>query len=408
MIIAALCTDRRALVGGGLAWLLSALAADAQGAPLTAEKLKRLIQRALAEPDTTPFSRPHIIGFTEDSLTTRSLEFINKTTSDRHGFMVVIHYFDIDACALTWSDRARRLCSLPRTAPRLMLDFAARIVCSDCTGLKSMAVTPLRRDETPPSGSGLAARLAIRADKHRGPTAGLAPGFVQGNLAILPQRLAADFLRFCQLNPKSCPLIGMSAPGDWRVPALAEDLDIRTDLPRYRVWRNGELAAEPADVREFWRDDLVSFVIGCSFSFEEALTADGIELRHITQRCNVPMYRTSIATAEAGPFHGPMVVSMRPMTPANAIRAIQITTRFPAVHGAPVHVGKPELIGIKDIAKPDYGDAVDVRDDELPVFWACGVTPQSVIATVKPEFCITHYPGSMLVTDRKNTEFAIM
>ena len=266
----------------------------------------------------------------------------------------------------------------------------------------------MRRDETPPPGSGLAARLAIRADKHRGPTSGLAPGFVQGNLAILPQQLAADFLRFCQLNPKSCPLIGMSAPGDWRVPALAEDLDIRTDLPRYRVWRHGELIAEPTDIRDVWRDDLVSFVIGCSFSFEEALVSDGIELRHITRGCNVPMYRTSIATAQVGPFHGPMVVSMRPMAPANAIRAIQITTRFPAVHGAPVHVGKPELIGINDIMKPDYGDPVPVRDDELPVFWACGVTPQSVIATVKPEFCITHYPGSMLVTDRKNTEFAIM
>ncbi|MGA2567011.1 MAG: putative hydro-lyase [Pseudolabrys sp.] len=271
-----------------------------------------------------------------------------------------------------------------------------------------MAVTPMRRDETPPPGSGLAARLAIRADKHRGPTSGLAPGFVQGNLAILPQQLAADFLRFCQLNPKSCPLIGMSAPGDWRVPALAEDLDIRTDLPRYRIWRHGELIAEPTDIRDVWRDDLVSFVIGCSFSFEEALVSDGIELRHITRGCNVPMYRTSIATAQVGPFHGPMVVSMRPMAPANAIRAIQITTRFPAVHGAPVHVGKPELIGINDIMKPDYGDPVPVRDDELPVFWACGVTPQSVIATVKPEFCITHYPGSMLVTDRKNTEFAIM
>jgi uncharacterized protein YcsI (UPF0317 family) len=271
-----------------------------------------------------------------------------------------------------------------------------------------MAVTPMRRDQTLPSGSGLAARLAIRADQHRGSTAGLAPGFVQGNLAILPQKLAADFLRFCQLNPKSCPLIGTSAPGDWRLPALAEDLDIRTDLPQYRVWRNGELVAEPTDVCEFWRDDLVSFVIGCSFSFEEALTSDGIELRHITQRCNVPMYRTSIATAEAGPFHGPMVVSMRPMTPAHAIRAVQITTRFPSVHGAPVHIGKPELIGIKDVMQPDYGDAVEVRDDELPVFWACGVTPQSVIATVKPDFCITHYPGAMLVTDRKNAEFAIM
>ena len=270
-----------------------------------------------------------------------------------------------------------------------------------------MALTSLRRDEPLPD-SGQAARLTIRAGHHRGATAGLAPGYVQGNLAILPQALAADFLRFCQRNPKPCPLIGTSAPGDWRVPELAEDLDIRSDLPRYRVWRNGELVAEPEDVGEFWRDDLVSFVIGCSFSFEEALMAEGIELRHITRGCNVPMYRTSIATAPAGLFHGPMVVSMRPLRPADAIRAVQITTRFPSVHGAPVHIGKPELIGVKDVMKPDYGDAVEVRDDELPVFWACGVTPQSVIATVKPEFCITHYPGSMLVTDRKNTEFAIM
>jgi uncharacterized protein YcsI (UPF0317 family) len=256
--------------------------------------------------------------------------------------------------------------------------------------------------------SGLLARRAIRAGTHNGPTSGLAPGYVQGNLAVLPERLAADFLRFCQLNPKPCPLIGSSAPGDPRVPELGEDLDIRTDIPRYRVWKNGELVAEPNDIRDVWRDDLVTFVIGCSFSFEEALMADGIEMRHIERGCNVPMFRTSIETKAAGPFHGPMVVSMRPMTPANAIRAVQITTRFPSVHGAPVHIGKPEMIGIKDIMKPNYGDAVEVRDDELPVFWACGVTPQSVIATVKPDFCITHYPGSMLVTDRKNTEFAIM
>jgi uncharacterized protein YcsI (UPF0317 family) len=269
-----------------------------------------------------------------------------------------------------------------------------------------MAVTPLRADAAD-AGSGLAARLSIRDGRHRGPTSGLAPGYVQGNLAILPQNLAADFLRFCQLNPKPCPLIGTSAPGDWRVPELGEDLDIRTDIPRYRVWRNGELVAEPESLSDVWRDDLVSFVIGCSFSFEEALMADGIEIRHIALERSVPMYRTSIATQAAGPFHGPMVVSMRPMTPANAIRAVEITARFPSVHGAPVHLGKPELIGIRDLAKPDYGDAVPVREDELPVFWACGVTPQSVIATVKPEFCITHYPGSMLVTDRKNSEFAI-
>src|SRR5512139_2888623 len=247
-----------------------------------------------------------------------------------------------------------------------------------------MAVSPKRKAEKSAPGAGLAARLAIRAGSHRGPTAGLAPGFVQGNLAILPQALAADFFRFCQLNPKPCPLIGTSAPGDARVPELADDLDIRTDLPRYRVWKGGELVAEPEDIREFWRDDLVSFVIGCSFSFEEALTAEGIELRHITRGCNVPMYRTSIATHEAGPFHGPMVVSMRPLKPADAIRAVQITTRFPAVHGAPVHIGKPELIGIKNIMQPDWGDPPQMKPGEMPVFWACGVTPQSVVATVRP------------------------
>jgi uncharacterized protein YcsI (UPF0317 family) len=256
--------------------------------------------------------------------------------------------------------------------------------------------------------TGRDARLMIRSGELTGPTSGLAPGYVQGNLAILPNALASDFLRFCQLNPKPCPLLAASAPGDPHLPALAEDLDIRTDLARYRVWRNGEVVDEPTDIKRWWRDDLVIFAIGCSFSFEEALLDNGIELRHMTCDCTVPMFRTSIETTPAGPFHGPMVVSMRPMKPADAIRAIQVTTRFPTVHGAPVHIGKPELIGIKDLAKPDYGDPVPVHDDEIPVFWACGVTPHSVVATVKPDFCITHYPGSMLVTDRKNVELAIM
>ena len=271
-----------------------------------------------------------------------------------------------------------------------------------------MAVAALKPAPIVTPDTGRDARLAIRRGEWTGPTSGIAPGYVQGNLAILPKELAADFHRFCHLNPKPCPLLASSEPGEWRIPALAEDMDIRTDVPRYRVWRNGELVDEPPDIRGYWRDDLVAFVLGCSFSFEEALLAEGIELRHITCNATVPMYRTSIATAPVGPFHGPMVVSMRPLKPADAIRAIQITTRFPAVHGAPVHIGKPELIGIADVMKPDYGDPVPVNDDEIPVFWACGVTPQSVVATVKPEFCITHYPGSMLVTDRRNTEFAIM
>ncbi len=258
------------------------------------------------------------------------------------------------------------------------------------------------------NGSPRDVRLACRSGAFSGQTSGLAPGHVQGNLAILPQSLAADFLRFCHKNPKPCPVIGVAEPGDPHLPELGADLDIRTDLPRYRVWKDGALLEEPTDITPWWRDDLVAFVIGCSFSFEEALLADGIPLRHIERGSNVPMWRTSIPTEAAGPFHGPLVVSMRPLRPADAIRAIQITSRFPAVHGAPVHIGKPELIGIADLGKPDYGDAVPVEADELPVFWACGVTPQSVIAAVRPPFAITHAPGAMLVTDLKNSRLAIL
>jgi len=239
-------------------------------------------------------------------------------------------------------------------------------------------------------------------------TAGVANGFVQGNLAILPEKLAGDFHRFCQLNPKPCPIIGMSDVGNPRIPALGLDLDIRTDVPRYRVWRDGEVTDEPTDIMKYWRDDLVTFVLGCSYSFEEALLDEGLPIRHVEQNLRVPMYRTNIACSSSGPFAGPMVVSMRPFKPADAIRAVQITSRYPAVHGAPVHLGHPHSIGIKDIAKPDYGDAVPVADDEIPVFWACGVTPQAVIASAKLPFAITHAPGLMLVTDLKNRNMAVI
>jgi uncharacterized protein YcsI (UPF0317 family) len=239
-------------------------------------------------------------------------------------------------------------------------------------------------------------------------TAGVANGYVQGNLAILPEKLAASFHRFCQLNPKPCPIIGMSDVGDPRIPSLGIDLDIRTDVPRYRVWRDGELVEEPTDIMAHWRDDLVAFVIGCSFSFEEALLADELPIRHIERNVRVPMYRTNIACKPSGPFAGPMVVSMRPFKPADAIRAVQITSRFPAVHGAPVHLGHPQSIGIADLARPDYGDAVPVADDEIPVSWACGVTPQAVIAAAKVPFAITHAPGLMLVTDLKNKQLAVL
>ena len=253
----------------------------------------------------------------------------------------------------------------------------------------------------------LEARLACRNGMAT-TTGGVAKGFVQGNLVILPEKLAAAFHRFCQLNPKPCPIIGMSDVGDPRIPALGEDLDIRTDLPRYRVWRDGEVVDEPTEIKKYWGDDLVAFVLGCSFSFEEALLAEGLPIKHIALRVRVPMYRTNIACGSAGPFAGPMVVSMRPFKPADAIRAVQITTRFPAVHGAPVHLGHPHLIGINDMTRPDYGDPVPVEDDEIPVFWACGVTPQAVIAAAKLPFAMTHAPGLMLVTDLQNRQLAVL
>jgi uncharacterized protein YcsI (UPF0317 family) len=251
-----------------------------------------------------------------------------------------------------------------------------------------------------------AVRRAVRSGAHTGHTGGLAPGIVQANVCILQGDWARDFKAFCERNPKPCPLLAASAPGDPRLPTLADDLDIRSDVPRYRVYRDGLLVEEVTDIAPLWTDDMVAFALGCSFSFEEALIAGGVPVRHVAEGKNVAMYLTSIETAPAGPFHGPMVVSMRPFTPANAIRAIEITAQYPAVHGAPIHIGKPELIGITDIAKPWVGDFVGVHDDELPVFWACGVTPQSAVAQARPPLCITHAPGHMLVTDCKNSELS--
>ncbi|WP_326533056.1 putative hydro-lyase [Pseudorhodoferax sp.] len=253
---------------------------------------------------------------------------------------------------------------------------------------------------------GRAARQLMRTGAYNGHTAGMAPGHVQANLAILPRREADDFLRFCQRNPKPCPLLAVSEPGDPLLPTLGEGLDLRSDLPRYRVWQDGVLVDEVDDIAALWQGDLVGFAIGCSFSFEEALLEAGVPLRHVAEGRNVAMYRTKLPTTPAGVFHGPMVVSMRPMKAADAIRAVQVTSRFPQVHGAPVHIGDPALIGIADLAKPDFGDPVAVADDELPVFWACGVTPQSVVMAARPAFCITHAPGCMLVTDLLNHRIA--
>jgi uncharacterized protein YcsI (UPF0317 family) len=244
-----------------------------------------------------------------------------------------------------------------------------------------------------------ALREAIRRGAWTGPTAGLAPGAAQANLVVLPVAEALDFLRFCVHNPQPCPVIEVTDPGSPEPVHTAPGADLRTDLPRYRVYHGGELVDEPADVRDHWRDDLVAFLLGCSFTFERALLAEGLPVRHLEQRVNVPMFRTSIACRPSGRFSGPMVVSMRPMRPDQVIRATQVTTRFARAHGAPVHVGKPEAIGIADLDRPDYGDPVELREGELPVFWACGVTPQAVAQTCRPELMITHAPGHMFVTD---------
>ncbi len=244
-------------------------------------------------------------------------------------------------------------------------------------------------------------RQAAREGRWTRPTAGVCDGHVQANLMVVPQEAAFEFLLFCQRNPKPCPVIEVVEAG--RVePACAPGADLRTDLPRYRVYRDGQLVAEPAEVRDLWRDDLVSFLIGCSFSFEEPLAAAGVPLRHVECDVNVPMYRTNRATAPAGRFHGPLVVSMRPIPAALVPLAVQITGRYEQVHGAPVHVGEPGALGIADLARPDFGDPVEVRPGELPVFWACGVTPQAAALASRLPFCITHAPGHMFVTDLKN------
>lgn len=241
-------------------------------------------------------------------------------------------------------------------------------------------------------------RLAARCGEFRDATAGHAPGFLQANLMIVPKEAAFDFLLFSQRNPKPCPLIEVLEAGE-RAVACGDGSDVATDVPGYRVYRNGEFTEELGDVAALWRDDFVTFVIGCSFSFEDALIRGGMHLRHIDEGRNVAMYRTNIACTPAGRFSGEMVVSMRPIRSRDVARAVEITSKFSIAHGAPVHVGNPALLGIGDLSQPDYGDAVEIRDDEVPVFWACGVTPQWVAQRSRLPLCITHAPGKMFVTD---------
>ena len=250
-------------------------------------------------------------------------------------------------------------------------------------------------------------RARIRSGTHRGLTTGLAPGMVQLNLAILPRDWAEDFQRFCELNPKPCPLVSMTDPGNPVFPSeIGEGIDVRTDAPRYLVFRDGALADEITDLTDIWQDDFVAFGMGCSYSFEEALVAGGLSLRHIEQGTKVPLYISNLETTPSGPFTGPTILSMRPFLPADAIRAIEITARYPRVHGTPVHFGNPAMIGIDDIMQPYSGVPPVMHENEVPVFWACGVTPQIIVEHAKPPICITHKPGHMLITDRLNTELA--
>ncbi|MEO1193280.1 MAG: putative hydro-lyase [Pseudomonadota bacterium] len=253
--------------------------------------------------------------------------------------------------------------------------------------------------EKAPAKAGRLVRLQARAGEGPVHTASLAPGNLQGNLVILPASAAEDFAEYCRINPAPCPLLGVSEPGARGLPALGQDLDIALDLPGYRVWRDGVLAEETGDVSALWQEDFVSFVIGCSFSFEAALVAGGVPLRHWEEGSNVPMYVTSIATKPAGVFSGPLVVSMRPVAQDLIEKAQAITAAAPNAHGAPVHVGDPAAIGIADLAQPDFGDPTRVEAGEQPVFWACGVTPQMALQQAKLPLAITHRPGAMLVTD---------
>ena len=251
-------------------------------------------------------------------------------------------------------------------------------------------------------------REKIRAGEWTSPTAGLCDGYVQTNVVILSRVLAYDFLLFCQRNPKPCPVIEVTDPGSVEPRITAPGADLRTDLPKYRIYRKGVLAGEVPDLRRIWRGDLVTFLLGCSFTFEAALQKVGVPVRHIEEGKNVPMYITNRPCKEAGIFAGPLVVSMRPI-PAHLIpRAVEVTSRFALAHGAPVHVGSPEHIGIKNLQQPEFGDPVTIHPGEVPVFWACGVTPQAIAMHVKPELMITHTPGHMFITDLTDDQLALL
>jgi len=243
------------------------------------------------------------------------------------------------------------------------------------------------------------ARNAIRSGSYTSHTAGLGRGYLQANLAIMPEEYALDFMRFCQRNPKPCPLTGVSDTGNPRMFTMGRDIDIRTDVPAYNIYRDGQLDGVVTDITDVWRDDFVVFALGCSFTFENALQKAGIPIWHIDHDTTVPMYRSNIETVPSGPFSGKMVVSMRAIPEARVEDAASISRRFPLAHGAQVYWGDPTSLGIRDITQPDWGDPAPVGPGEVPVFWACGVTPQVAIEAANLPICITHKPGHMLITD---------
>lgn len=252
--------------------------------------------------------------------------------------------------------------------------------------------------------SAAAVREYFRQNPAPQPTSGLADGCAQANLVILPKEYAYDFLLFAQRNPRACPVLEVTEPGQRDLPFLAPGCDIARDIPRYRVYKDGVLTGEPLSVEDLWRGDFVSFLIGCSFSFEWALMRAGVPVRHIEENRNVPMYLTNIPCQSAGVFSGNVVVSMRPIPSRLVPLAVTTTAQMPRVHGAPIHIGSPADIGIADISRPDFGDAVTIRPGELPVFWPCGVTPQAAVMRSKPSLAITHAPGHMLVCDVQNAD----
>ena len=249
-------------------------------------------------------------------------------------------------------------------------------------------------------------RAACRSGELTRTTAGLAPDYVQANLAVLPREQAYDFLLFCQRNPQPCPLLEVTDVGSAEPKLTAPGADLRTDIAKYRIYEKGELTDEVTDVTPYWREDLVAFLLGCSFTFEQAIVQAGVRLWHLQHEKSVAMWRTNIQCRPAGIFRGPMVVSMRPIRPMDLPKAITASARFPGAHGAPVHIGAPKAIGIADIDKPHYGDAQGFEAGDIPVFWACGVTPQAVALASKPPFMITHSPGNMFVTDMRNSQLA--